>query len=319
MAKKAILIFIILVVFVLGIGPFLVPVPPVEGAKTPAELADPDSQFLIIDGIEFHYKISGDGDHTLVLLHGFGASTYSWEKVIEPLSSYGTVIAYDRPAFGLTERPLRWRGTNPYSTQAQVDQLINLLDAFEIDQAVLVGNSAGGRIAFETALQHPERVMAIIAVDAAVYSEGRTSSWIKPLLRTPQMRHLGPLIARRIQENGDEIIRRAWHDPSLITDEVYLGYREPLEIADWDRALWELSAAPGIKDLAGRISGVDHPTLVITGDDDRIVPTDLSIRLAGDLPNADLAVLPNCGHVPQEECPDLFLDAINGFLPDLLD
>ncbi len=319
MVKRTIIIFTILLICVLGIGPFLIPVPPVPGAKTPADLADPDSQFIMIDGIEFHYKTSGDGDPTLILLHGFGASTYSWEKVIDPLSSYGTVIAYDRPAFGLTERPLQWKRNNPYSTQAQVDQLIKLMDAFEIDQAILVGNSAGGRISFETALQHPERVRAIIAVDAAVYSEGRTSSWIKPLLRTPQMRHLGPLIARRIQENGDEIIRRAWHDPSLITEDVYIGYREPLQIADWDRALWELSAAPGIKDLAGRISGVEHPTLVITGDDDRIVPTDLSIKLAADLPNANLAVLPNCGHVPQEECPELFLDAIDGFLSDFLD
>jgi pimeloyl-ACP methyl ester carboxylesterase len=255
----------------------------------------------------------------LVLLHGFGASTYSWEKVIQPLTGYGRVIAYDRPAFGLTDRPIKWKGGNPYSTQAQVDQLLGLMDALGIEQAILVGNSAGGRIAFETALQHPERVLAIIAVDAAVYSEGGTPSWLKPLLRTPQMRRIGPLIARRIQENGDEIIRRAWHDPSLITEEVYLGYREPLQIANWDRALWELSAAPGINDLAGRIPAVQQPTLVITGDDDRIVPTELSIQLAGDLPNAELSILPNCGHVPQEECPDLFLDAIDQFLIGLPD
>ncbi len=319
MAKKLLLSLVVLVLLAAGVGPFLVPVPPVPGAKTPAQLADPDSRFIMINEITFHYKISGEGDPALILMHGFGASTFSWERVIEPLAAYGRVIAYDRPAFGLTERPLDWQGTNPYSTQAQVDQLLGLMDVLAVDQAVLIGNSAGGRIAFEAALQQPDRILAVIAVDAAVYSEGSTTDWIKPLLRTPQMRHLGPLIARRIQENGDEIIRRAWHDPSLLTEEDYLGYHKPLQIADWDRSLWELSAAPGIKNLPDRIIRLTQPVLVITGDDDRIVPTENSLRLARELPNSVLAVFPDCGHVPQEECPELFLDAVSKFLIEISD
>jgi pimeloyl-ACP methyl ester carboxylesterase len=57
------------------------------------------------------------------------------------------------------------------------------------------------------------------------------------------------------------------------------------------------------------------PVLVITGDDDRIVPTESSIRLSGELPGSELVVIPQCGHVPQEECPEAFLAAVNGFLP----
>ena len=65
--------------------------------------------------------------------------------------------------------------------------------------------------------------------------------------------------------------------------------------------------------LPERFAELDLPILVVTGDDDRIVPTAQSIRLAEEL-GADLAVLPNCGHVPQEECPELFLQAVQAFL-----
>jgi pimeloyl-ACP methyl ester carboxylesterase len=202
--------------------------------------------------------------------------------------------------------------------EGQVGQLIGMMDSLGIEEAILMGNSAGGTIAFETALSHPERVLAIIAVDAAVYTEGNSRAWIQPLLDTPQMRHLGPLIARQIEKRGDAFIRTAWHDPDLITEEVYQSYREPLQVENWDRALWELTAARGENDLADRIKDIGHPTLVITGDDDRIVPTEQSLRLAEELPNASLAVLRACGHVPQEECPEAFLEAVFEFL-DWLD
>ena len=55
------------------------------------------------------------------------------------------------------------------------------------------------------------------------------------------------------------------------------------------------------------------PTLVITGDDDRIVPTEESLQLAGEIPGAELAVLPACGHVPQDECPQAFMDAVDAW------
>lgn len=69
--------------------------------------------------------------------------------------------------------------------------------------------------------------------------------------------------------------------------------------------------------LAERLGEFDLPILVITGDDDRIVPTEQSLRLADELPNAELAVIPQCGHVPQEECPGEFMQAVQGFLSGL--
>ena len=315
--KLLILLFLLLMALIL-VGPFLIPVPPLENTVPPAQLAEPDSQFVEVNDLTVHYKETGSGDPVFVLLHGFGASLFSWREVMDPLSQFGRVIAFDRPAFGLTDRPLPgdWVGQNPYSPAAQVDLVIALLDGLGVDQAILVGNSAGGTVALNTALTYPERVQALILVDAAVYAGGGSPAWARPILQTPQMQHLGPLIARQIQNGGRAFIESAWHDPSLITPEIFAGYEKPLQAENWDRALWELTAASHPLGLDERLSELALPVLVITGDDDRIVPTEQSLRLAAEIPGAELVVIPACGHLPQEECPDLFMQAVEDFIRD---
>ena len=299
------------------VGPFLVPVPPLEGTLPPEALADPDSQFIEINGLTVHVKTLGQGEPVFVLLHGFGASLYSWHAVMEPLSQYGTVIAYDRPAFGLTERPLTWEGQNPYGPEAQVTLLIGLLDHFGVQQAILVGNSAGGTVSMQTTLAYPERVSALVLVDPAVYGGGGAPAWMRPLLNTPQMRHLGPLFARQIQVRGPELISTAWHNPALLQPEIIEMYKKPLQVENWDKALWELTLASRSSGLAEHLGELTLPVLVITGDDDRIVPTANSIRLADELPNAGLVVIADAGHVPHEEHPAAFMDAVINFLSTL--
>lgn len=310
------LIVLGVLLLLLLVGPLLVPVPPLEDTVPPRQLAGPDSRFVELNGIDVHYKLAGQGEPVLVLLHGFGASLFSWREVIGPLSEAGTVVAFDRPAFGLTERPMpdEWEGENPYSRAAQVELTIALLDELGVQEAVLVGNSAGGTIALLAALEHPERVGGLVLVDPAIYEEGGGPSWLRPLLRTPQMRRLGPLLLRSFPELGERTIELAWHDPGKITPEVLAGYKRPLQAQHWDRALYEFTLAQESLGLAGRLDEVDLPTLVITGDDDRIVPTEQSVRLAGELPAATLVVIPDCGHVPQEECPGAFLKAVESYL-----
>lgn len=294
--------------------PFLIPVPPLENTVPAESLADEDSKFIEVNGVNVHYKIYGTGEPVLILLHGFGASLFSWHEVTTPLAEYGTVIAYDRPAFGLTERPLEWEGENPYSQDAQVELVIGLMDALGVEKATLVGNSAGGTVSMLTALKYPERIESLILVDPAVYAGGGAPAWIRPVLGTPQMRHLGPLFARQIQAQGVEFIKTAWHDPRKISQATFDGYQKPLQVENWDKALWELTLSSRESGLAERVKEFELPILVITGDDDRIVPTEQSLRLAEELPNAALAVIPQCGHLPHEECPDEFMQAVQDFL-----
>ncbi|MCX6059814.1 MAG: alpha/beta hydrolase [Chloroflexi bacterium] len=310
---------IILVTLILAviIGPFLVSVPPLENTKSVEQLADADSQFIELSGFKVHYKTYGQGEPTFILLHGFGASLFSWHEVTEPLSKFGTVIAYDRPAFGLTERPLKWEGENPYSPQAQVDLVIGLMDKLNIEKAILIGNSAGGTVSMQVTLQYPERVQALILVDAAVYAGGGAPTWVRPILNTPQMNHLGPLLARQLQAQGTEFIKTAWHNPSKITPAIFEGYQKPLQIENWDKALWQLTVASQESGLVERLSEISVPTLVITGDDDRIVPTEQSLRLADEIPNAMLKVIAQSGHLPHEEKPIEFMQAVTEFLATL--
>ncbi len=317
---KTVIIILLVIILLLAIVPLLIPVPPLQNLVPVSQLAGPDSQFIRIEGINYHYKEAGSGKPVLLLLHGFGASVYSWREVMQPLARYGQVIAYDRPAFGLTDRPMPgdWSGESPYSLSSQARMLVELLDAKGIDKAILVGNSAGGTLALYTALNYPTRVQALILVDAAVFSGGPAfPDWLRPLLETPQARRIGPLLVRSIQETGMQILIKAWNAPSKITDQIRQNYRQPLQLANWDRALWELTIASAPTHIAERLPELHLPVLVMTGDNDQIVPTDQSLRLAREIPGASLAVIPNCGHVPQEECPQVFMQAAGEFIAGL--
>jgi len=314
---KITLIVITTMLVLLLAGPFLVPVPALADTQPARSLADPDSQFININGITVHYKQMGSGEPVFILLHGFGASTFSWREVMGPLSAYGTVIAYDRPAFGLTERVLDWEGENPYTQESNLQLLLGLMDALAVDEAILIGNSAGGTVATAFTLAYPERVQALIEVDTAIYQTMPDSALLNWLLRTPQIDHIGPLFARRLAgSQGEDFIKSAWHDPGKLeaNPEITAGYRRPLMVENWDRALWEHTKAAQAPDLADQLDQIQVPTLVVTGDNDRIVPVENSLRLAKDIPGATLAVLEKCGHLPQEECPDDFMDAVDQFL-----
>lgn len=316
-ALKLIGLIILAVLILILVGPMLVPLPALEGTVSEVELADTDSLFIEVDGVNVHYKRAGSGEPVMILLHGFGASVFSWREVMAPLAEYGTVIAFDRPAFGLTERPMpgEWVGESPYSPASQATLLIGLMDALSIDRAILIGNSAGGDIALSVALDHPERVVGLVLVDAAVYSRGGAPGWLRPLIQLPAYQNAGALLVRNLMlARGNRLIELAWHDPSKISAEILAGYRKALQANNWDRALWELVRASAGDGQSYRLDALQAPVLVVTGDDDRIVPTEESLRLADSIPGAALVVFTDCGHVPQEECPQQFLAAVQPFI-----
>ena len=92
------------------------------------------------------------------------------------------------------------------------------------------------------------------------------------------------------------------------------GYRKPLQVEHWDEALWEHTKATRPPGLAERLNQITTPTLVISGADDRIVPLANSQRLAEDIPDAALVIFDQCGHLPQEECPEQFIQAVLDFI-----
>jgi pimeloyl-ACP methyl ester carboxylesterase len=315
--KKLFLGLSVFACITITIGPFLIPVPELGRLVNETEYADPDSKFVDVNDLTVHYKEMGQGDQTFILLHGFGASTFSWHEVMDDFAEHGRVIAYDRPAFGLTERPMpeNWV-ENPYGMKANIELLRGLMDQFEIEKAVLVGNSAGGGVAVAFASEYPERVESLILVDPGV-GGGRGPqfpAWALPLMWTPQMRHIGPLLMRDYQETLPNTIQREWFDQTKLTNEIKQEYLKLLQIKNWDRAFYELTFAPAYPELRPGLPNLTVPVFIIAGQEDRLIRSWYFDAISKEIPGAQLALLPKCGHVPQEECPHEFMEAVINYL-----
>jgi pimeloyl-ACP methyl ester carboxylesterase len=278
---------------------------------------DNPGAYTTINGLRVHYRQAGSGNTALILMHGSFLDHTSWRHIIPPLAQHYTVVAFDRIAFGQTDRPMPPFATpmNPYSPEAQADLMIGLMDKLGLEQAVLVGNSTGGTIALLAALHHPTRVAAIISIGGMVYS-GYPVSEMPDLVRKLLPKGFGPFMIQAIIGRAyNRMIRSFWHDPTNLPDEVLAHYRTLLHQTHWNTAVWQLISATHHLHLDEQLPTLTLPVLVISGEHDRTVPVAQSIRLAQELPNAGLALLPNCGHVPQEECPQALLQAIARFLP----
>jgi pimeloyl-ACP methyl ester carboxylesterase len=307
-----ILAFLLIVVLV---GPFLVPIPPLEDTVAARSLAEEPSQFITLpfpgtDGLDIHYWETGNEGQAFLLLHGFASNLYTWDELYPYLAEQGRVASYDRIGFGLSERPLAgtWQAENPYSREAAVSHAILFMDEIGMESAILVGNSAGGSLAMQIALEHPDRVDGLILAAPAVLTGNGAPAFVVSLAQTPQLQRLGPLFSRIIG---------TFEFPETLTavqqERAAIGTR----VNDWDVALWEFTAASSQFDLESRFGELTLPILVIAGEDDNTVPTEESIQVAGDLPNADLVVIPNCGHTPQQECDTEFIQAVEDWLARL--
>lgn len=305
-----------------AIGPFFIPISPLEDVGSAQVAAAPESQFVTIpftgtDGIEIHYLTDtpqNNQEPTFVLLHGSVYNAFTWNQVFDFFDERGRVIAYDQTPYGLSEKLVAgdWNGPNPYSVDAAITQLFTLLDTLGLDKAILVGNSYGAVLATQAAITHPERVESLIYIDAAVYVQESMPAW---LLNSPQLQRLGPLVGRMVGDS-EAFIRQTYRDPAQIDDARMRLTMIHREVAQWDVAMWaylqEWAAHPA--DVTGHLSAIQQPALVLTGDSDAIVPIADSERLAQTLPNAAYVVLPECGHVPQEECPAQFTEAVEQWL-----
>jgi pimeloyl-ACP methyl ester carboxylesterase len=283
--------------------------------------ADSDSKFIDCNGFRVHYKLYGSGKPPfIVLLHGSFLSIRSWYDVTKPLSEGATVLIFDRPAFGLTSRPLPKRNNEArYSPEAQSDLVVALMDKLGMDRAVIVGNSTGGTLALLTALRHPKRVQGLVLVGAMIYS-GYANSEV-PAVMKPFMKVMSPVFSRLmkliITKLYDKNIRGFWHVKSRLSDETLAAFRSDLMIGDWSRGFWELFLETHRLHFDRRVSSVSTPSLVVTGEHDLTVKTGESFRLAKELPSAALLVIPDCAHLPQEEQPAAFAAGVKKFIEKL--
>ena len=309
----------LVVLALLLIVPFLVPVE-TTGVKTYKEVAGEGATFATAQGIEIFYEktdfvCQADKDCSnppvIFLMHGFGANTFSYREVTKPLSELGDVIAYDRPGFGLTERPTSWEGENPYGSIGQDLILDELIETFASGRdVILVGHSAGGTLAAQYVVDNKDAIKGLILISPAILSTGGTPSWLNWIFSIPQLDHLGPLLVSSIASSGMDLLDESWYNKDLITEEVKAGYREPLSVIGWEEGFWEFNRAPRSFDVRDRLDEITIPTLLITGDTDTVVATKDTEALATMIENSVLFVIPQSGHLAQEETPADTMKAI---------
>jgi pimeloyl-ACP methyl ester carboxylesterase len=256
-------------------------------------LVEDDPRFIEINGLDTHFRRKGAGD-VLLLLHGTGSSTYTWRLVMDSLAKDFEVDAIDLPGFGLTQA---------LNTQPTVEAYVEFIDDFMqtlcLDDAVFMGNSFGGEICWRLALKYPHRVRALILVDAAGYPH--ESPTIFKLLRVPL---LGEMLAGI---NAKSIVRKnlqeAFFNDDLVTDSVVDNYYYRL-LKKGNRETVLVRARMKADTLYKSLPQIRQPALIIWGEQDSWSPVQFGHRFAADIPNAKLAMLPNCGHAPQEEKPE---------------
>ena len=308
------------------IVPFLIPVE-TSGTKTYQEAAGSVTSFAKAQGIDVYTDVTDfdcqqdsdcDNPAVFILLHGFGANTFSYRFVTEPLSAYGDVIAYDRPGFGFTERPSSWKGENPYGSAGNDLILDDLIAEYASNREVfLVGHSAGGTQAAQYVVDNPGVVTGLILISPAILTTGGSPSGFNWIFSIPQLDHLGPLLVSSIASSGMDLLDRSWFDKSKITDEITAGYRAPLEIIGWEEGFWEYNRAPRTFDIKERLSEIKIPTLLITGDTDVVVETADTEALATMIEGSSLVVIPKSGHLAQEETPVETMQAIDDYWASL--
>ncbi len=240
--------------------------------------------FLDRGSHRLHYEVHGDEDAPpLLLLMGLGLSARAWDLLPQRLSDRFRVVAFDNRGTGRSSfRPA------PFRICHLADDAAAVLDATGIERAGVFGISMGGMIAIELALRHPDRVGSLAL--GCTYA-----GWLRS--RKPKLGTLAQLLAgamfRRPAEQFGRVLVSAEH-LSCNCDQ-FRAWFEKAEHAHPLTAALQV-AAVALHATEDRISRIAVPTLVITGDGDRIIPAENSYRLAEWIDQARLLVFPGAGH-----------------------
>ena len=269
------------------------------------------SQFVAIDGMLVHLRDQGPRDDPtpVVLLHGTSASLHTWEGWAAVLQDKRRVISLDLPGFGLT-------GPFPdgdYRMSHYSAFLANVLEQLQVPRAVVAGNSFGGQLAWQFALDHPQRVERLVLVDAAGYPRNATSMPIG--FRLAQIPALAPVMANVLPRPMIEAsIRNVYGDPDQVSDELIDRYYELTLRAGNRDALRQRFIQVEAGQSYTRISELKMPTLILWGGRDELIPPVNAERFKRDIKGSRLVLFDELGHVPQEEDPARTVAVLMGFL-----
>ena len=275
-----------------------------------ARWAPPPSDFIEFKGQLVHYRDEGPRSDPLpiLLIHGTASSLHTWEGWVHALKSQRRVVTFDLPGFGLTGPFTGQYTANDYRGDTYARFVFDLMDALALPRAVVGGNSLGGEVAWRMASLAPDRVAALILVDAVgpafepksvpigfrmamVPGAGVITEWLLPR----------SVVADSVAD--------VYGDPSKVTPELVDRYFE-LMLREGNRHALRMRLQQQVNGAdADRIAVLKQPTLILWGGLDRLVPPAIGAQFQQLIKGSQRVVFDNLGHVPQEE------DAARSVLP----
>jgi pimeloyl-ACP methyl ester carboxylesterase len=252
------------------------------------------AHYIRVDGTNVRYIDAGRGT-SVIFLHGLGASMYAWRGNLAPVESAGfRVLAFDNRGFGFSEKP-----AHGYSNADYARLLVAFMDSLHLPDAVLVGHSMGGAIAAQCAITYPKRVRGLVLIDAAGF--GVRAPMALRIVGWPGVGRLASGLRSRWMTR--RLLRSTYADPSRVRPEDVDQYYAPVAEPDFGRALHGVLREFRFDALAGRLTRVPLPTLVLWGERDEWIPASLGRALALELPRVAYLSVPNAGHALPEEAP----------------
>lgn len=253
----------------------------------------------------------------IVLLHGLGASRYTWRHLLPELAKTNHVIAVDLKGFGESDKPLDER----YSVFDQAQLINDYLRERDLHNVTLVGHSFGGGVVLAAALadldSKTNRIEKLVLLDSIAYRQPMPMFF--QLLRTPVIGEIGmSLVPPEVQIS--RALTVAYHYSGKLEAETVRNYAAPLYSEGGRHALLHTvnSLEPESADaIAARYPELKVPVLLLWCEYDKIVPLAFGKKLAGDLPNSRIHFILNCGHIPQEEQPTETLRSIKQFVQNV--
>jgi pimeloyl-ACP methyl ester carboxylesterase len=263
--------------------------------------------YRLVSGISLHVRDTGPRNAAVViLLHGFGASLHTWDPWAERLSGNYRVIRIDLPGFGLTGPD----PTGDYSVRRGLQILSALMDNLGVTQATLVGNSLGGKLAWNFAVQMPSRVTKLVLISPDGFASPGFEYGKKPDV---------PVLVRMLPYFLPKALLRtslapAYSDPDKLTDETVTRYRDLLLAPGVRKAIISRMEQVMLEDPAPLLRRIRAPTLLLWGENDAMIPLSNAADYLRYIPQAKLVTLPGLGHVPFEEAPAISLEPVLRFL-----
>lgn len=261
------------------------------------------------------YRMDGDGDDAVLLIHGMAGSSDTWRHVMPTLARDHVVIAPDLPGHGRSDKT-----PGDYSLGAAANTLRDLLIGLDVNRVTVVGQSLGGGVAMQLAYQHPELCERLVLISAG--GLGREVSPILRLLSLPGAELVLGVAAPNFLVDAGDSVRRWLGDRGIRANRIDEMWRAYASLGDAETRAAFLRTLRSVIDAGGQAVNAEDrlylteamPTMVLWGDNDQIIPVAHAEHARESMPGARIEILPGVGHFPQVEDPARVIELLSEFI-----